>query len=372
MSNAENRRIELNQLSLAEADDCLEKVSVLYVAPIELDLQQSQFIQDRYAEMLDTDSCAENILSYPKHQNKNSTLLNLLPFLRSLFLFGLFLLRVRTEIKQNSIMHLFVFSSVSFIFQIIPLFIVGKFYRKQVVVEFMDFQNYYLAEEPSMLIRYFLKFADSVIVLSHRQSRILRQKGVNALKAKSHLNLTNISPRVIERVQPFILASAYLEDVFNVNCLLKAFKLVKQKYPRAELVIVGSGSKNEKIEELIAESAINGVTLKSADNFSEYLCKADLFVHCYHIEYFAQEILTAMAHGLPVMASPIGMVNDLIQKENILMYQFNDFSTLADNFLLLIEDDSFTKKLSQNGADFARAFSSKLSKNSVSSYYNNL
>ena len=79
-----------------------------------------------------------------------------------------------------------------------------------------------------------------------------------------------------------------------------------------------------------------------------------------------------MACGIPVLSSPLGMVNSLIQKENILMYQFNDFSTLADNFLMLIEDNSLVKKLSVNGVQFTRELSKTTSKNSMVSFYKNL
>ena len=47
----------------------------------------------------------------------------------------------------------------------------------------------------------------------------------------------------------------------NLNCALKAFKLVKMKYPRAEMTIIGSGSQHLYIQRFIENNQILGVEL---------------------------------------------------------------------------------------------------------------
>ncbi len=373
MSNAENKRLFIDSLFAINAEKVQDSPSVLYAAPLLVDNQQTDFIQNKYSEMIVADDIGnKNILSYRSLGKKDLGLLKIFILAKEIYTFGQFLFLLRSTVKSYNVLHLFMFSSVSFLFQIIPLLILGKFYRKNVVIEFFDFKNYYLSEESGTVIRFFLKIADSVIVPSGHQSRSLRQKKIHAVTFKEQIQYEKIIPRVIEKVQPKILAAAHFEDVFNINNLLKAFRLVKQKYPRAELILAGSGSQQDYIQTLISNKSISGVSIVVGDESVDVYNEADIFVHSYHIEYFAHEILRAMAYGIPVVASPIGMVNKLIQRENILMYQFNDFSTLADNILLLVENNTVTRQLSVNGAKFVKEYTSQNFSEDLAIFYQNL
>lgn len=372
MSYFENKRIQINSLATDATDIDQNELSVLYVTPLLINEEQKRFIQTKYSEMIFSDSSgSNNILSYCSLDKEKTELSFLSKFMQELYNFGQFFNMIRTNIKSVTTVHLFLFTSVSFLFQIVPLLILGKFYRKSVIVELFDLNNYYYPEESRTIPRYFLKLADCLIVPSRHQSRALRHKRIQAVTLKEQVNFDNITSRIIEEVQPLILVSTYFEDVFNLNCLLKAFKLVKQKYPRAELILSGSGSQKDNIANMVSVKSISGVSVLSSEEAKEFFGEADIFVHCYHVEYFAQEILQAMANGIPVIASPVGMVNKLIQNENILMYQFNDFSTLADNLLLLIENDSLPIELSVNGAKFAKEYLIAQPSNSLRTFYKN-
>lgn len=372
MSNAENKRLHLDSLFAVSSEKVQDSLSVLYAAPLLTDNQHINYIQNKYAQMIVADDTgSNNILSYCSLEKKESSFLKMSELVQEIYTFGRFLYQMRLKIKPYTTLHLFMFTSVSFLFQIIPLIILGKFYRKNVVIEFFNFHNYYLPEEGGTVVRYFLKIADAVIVPSDRQSRTLKQKRIKAVTFHEQIQIESITPRVIEGVQPKILVSAYFEDVFNINSLLKAFMLVKQKYPRAELFVAGVGSQQDSMKNIVLSKSLSGVYFKSKEETEQLYNEADIFVHSYHIEYFAHEILRAMAYGLPVIASPIGMVNKLIQKENILMYQFNDFSTLADHILLLVENNAITRQLSVNGAKFVRGYAAQNNSEDTVTFYRN-
>ncbi len=371
MSNAENRRIELGEIATKNVENLQDALSVLYAMPLLTSNQQADFVQNKYAELLQAEESDNNrLLNYQSIDRDTSLLLSAPKFVQEIYAFCQFCLLIRKNIKSVATMHLFFFSTVSFLFQIIPLLVIGKFYRKNVVLEFCNFKDYYLPEESSSIVRFFLKFADGVVVQSDRQCRTLKLKKIKAVSFKGRVQVENIEARVIENVQPKILVAANFESVFNANSVLKAFELVKQKYPRSELLFVGNGSQKNHIEKLL--TSYSGVSLHTESEMAELFTQAEIFVHSYHIEYFAPEILTAMAHGLPVIASPIGMVDHLIQKENILVYQFNDYSRLADNLLLLIEDENLTKNISENSVQFIKTFSSNNKSNQISQFYQNL
>ena len=363
----------INSLTADAYETLSAKKPVLFVTPtVEENIQQG-FIQHKYGKLLFREnSVIKNNINYSTLKPKKNLLATISQKINEVYTHIRFMFLLRTEIKKYSAIHLFVFSTVSFLFQIIPLVILGKFYRKNVVVEFYDFKNYYLPEESKTYIRFFLQHADRVIVPSGRQSRALKQKMVDAYSFTTKFDAREITARTIERVQPHILVSAFFESVFNFNSLLEAYIRVKQKYPRTELTLLGRGSQKDAIEEIIAQRRISGVSIVESDPDNELYESADIFVHSYHIEYFAQDILKAMAYGIPVISSPLGMVKNLVQDENILMYQFNDFSTLADNILALIENDTLTQKLSEQSALYARKSIKSSSDDDILLFYKNL
>ena len=349
------------------------KYPVLFVTPSQNNKAELEFIGQKYKKLLiSEDLSVKNILNYSSLTSKSNLLVTASKQISQLYRYIRFLLLIRAEIKAYSSIHIFVFSSVSFLFQIIPLIILGKFYRKNVILEFFDFQNYFQPEESKTHIRFFLQHADSVIVPSGRQCRALRQKMVNAYTFTTKFNASVVVPRVIEKVQPQILVSAHLESIFNFNCLLEAYILVKQKYPRTEITLLGPGSHKKSMEQIVADRRIFGITFVDSDDDNKLFEQADVYIQSYHIEYLAQELLQAMAYGIPVISSPLGMVKNLVPDENILMYQFNDYSTLADNILLLIENDALTKKISEQGAKYVRQSTRINAEDDILAFYQNL
>ncbi|HDL02073.1 MAG TPA: hypothetical protein ENH23_07555, partial [candidate division Zixibacteria bacterium] len=201
MLNAENKRLLLDSLFTVSSEKVQDSLSVLYAAPLLTDNQHINYIQNKYAQMIVADDTgSNNILSYSSLEKKEFGVSKVSAFIKEIYLFGQFLYQLRSEIKSYTILHLFVFTSVSFMFQIIPLIILGKFYRKNVIIEFFDFQNYYLPEEGGTVVRYFLKIADAVIVPSDSQSRTLRQKKIQAVTFQKQIQIESITPRVIEGV----------------------------------------------------------------------------------------------------------------------------------------------------------------------------
>jgi phosphatidylinositol alpha-1,6-mannosyltransferase len=72
------------------------------------------------------------------------------------------------------------------------------------------------------------------------------------------------------------------------------------------------------------------------------------------VEGFGFVYLEASAHGLPIIANKTGGVEDaVIDNETGLLSEPNDLETLSKNFLTLISDKNYRKKIGQNGIEWA-------------------
>jgi len=98
--------------------------------------------------------------------------------------------------------------------------------------------------------------------------------------------------------------------------LVHAVRPIQQAFPKVKLVIVGGGRLRRSVER--AASGLGSAVeitgyLTSAGRFFE-LC--DIYCHISHQEGLPLALLEAMAHGRPVVASPVGGIPEIIDSTN--------------------------------------------------------
>jgi glycosyltransferase involved in cell wall biosynthesis len=80
---------------------------------------------------------------------------------------------------------------------------------------------------------------------------------------------------------------------------------------------------------------------------------ADVFVHCSEYEGLGMAIMEAMGAGLPVVASRVGGVPDLVREgETGFMIPPDDVETYAEKILLLLNNDQLRQELGSKARHF--------------------
>jgi glycosyltransferase involved in cell wall biosynthesis len=158
-------------------------------------------------------------------------------------------------------------------------------------------------------------------------------------------------PRKIDSVQPKLVVARSLEKRNNIACVIEAFALVKQKYPRAEMVIAGDGSQREELERLAAREKLNGVTFAggvSHHELSRHFAEDDVYVNASSIDGLPISLLEALAVGLSVVTTGAGGIPGIINDGiNGLIVRPNDPSGLADGIIRLVESPELVQELSE-------------------------
>ncbi len=118
-----------------------------------------------------------------------------------------------------------------------------------------------------------------------------------------------------------IITVARLEKVKGIKYLIRALRLLGARPDKPahgfKLVIIGEGSQREELEGLVKELAL-GLKVKFVGQVpnhevSAYLGAADCFVLASLKEGFGIAVLEAMAAKLPVVASAVGGILDIIK-----------------------------------------------------------
>jgi len=128
--------------------------------------------------------------------------------------------------------------------------------------------------------------------------------------------------------------------VKRVEDVLGVFKLVNQKLP-SKLVLIGDGPERPRMEMLSREWGINQEVcfLGKQDNVEELLAISDLFVLPSEHESFGLAALEAMACEVPVIASNIGGLTEVIlQGKTGYACQVADINDMSDKALYILSD----------------------------------
>ena len=113
-----------------------------------------------------------------------------------------------------------------------------------------------------------------------------------------------------------VLFAGRLVERKGVVHLLESWREVSREFPDARLLILGEGPLKETLQENAARLGIT-TTARFAgrvDNVAEHLRAADLFVLPSLQEGMANSLLEAMASGVPVVATRIGGVTDVVEQ----------------------------------------------------------
>lgn len=137
----------------------------------------------------------------------------------------------------------------------------------------------------------------------------------------------------------------------SVEILLKAIKILKNKHSgNLKIAIVGDGELKENLNNLTVELGVNREVkfLGVRKDVKELMVSSKIFVLPSRWEGFGIVIIEAMSNMLPVIATNVGGIPELIEngKDGILVPPENP-KALARAINSLLENEELQKKLSQ-------------------------
>lgn len=157
------------------------------------------------------------------------------------------------------------------------------------------------------------------------------------------------------------------------DVLLKAMLKIIKHAPNSFLVIVGDGVMRPELENYSKKSNLEG-SVKFvgyiSTNKEMYYKASDLFVLPSLSECFGIVNLEAMASGLPIVASKVGGIPDVVKDGiNGLLVTPGDPEDLAKNILCLLNSESLREKLGTAGKILSKEYSWEMVANKIERVY---
>jgi glycosyltransferase involved in cell wall biosynthesis len=156
---------------------------------------------------------------------------------------------------------------------------------------------------------------------------------------------------------PLVLAIGRLIEQKDHATLLGAFARVRDDIPDARLTILGWGRLEEATKARVRELGLeDAVLLPGRVEPAAWLARADVFAHTSRWEGFGIVLLEAMLSGLPVVATRVSAVPEIVvDGETGILVPVGDEVAIAAALSALLADPERRQRLGEAGRGRARA-----------------
>ncbi len=146
--------------------------------------------------------------------------------------------------------------------------------------------------------------------------------------------------------------------------LARAAKRVVAKRPDVRFLIVGDHAQTAEhrghyaeVQQALADNKVAPYFVFTGfrADVARMLSASDIFVLCTHFEGLPLVILEAMAHGLPVVATAVDGIPEIVRDGRTgLLHQHEDAAQLATQLLSLLQDDARAARLGTAAREFVK------------------
>lgn len=217
-----------------------------------------------------------------------------------------------------------------------------------------------------------IKNADAAIALTEDMKRLMKEiynrhifvipNGIDIERFKN-ISREDIRKRLkITNKEKIIIFVGTLRRLKGVRYLIEAMKCIIEKNTNARLMLVGDGEDREDLENLVKELNIEKyvqfIGKVPNDKIPEYLKASDVFVLPSLSESFGIVNLEAMASGLPIVATNVGGLPEIVKDgENGFLVEQKNPEKIAEKALFLLEHDDLREKISKKNREKAKGYS---------------
>lgn len=160
---------------------------------------------------------------------------------------------------------------------------------------------------------------------------------------------------------PVVVYAGRLKKAKRPDHAVKAFRIVKEKVPEAELWVLGDGSFRKNLEKIAGEGVRFFGGLSDAER-RERIGRSWVLVNPSVREGWGLNVIEANALGVPAVAYDVNGLRDSVKDgETGLLAKEGSVNDLAKKILLILRDDTLRKELSTHVLKYSRQFDWALS-----------
>lgn len=189
-----------------------------------------------------------------------------------------------------------------------------------------------------------------------------------ALIIPNTIEIKNYPFKVRTQVKPNVLWVRAIDSTYNPEMALKVLELISERYPTANLTMVGPFKDiSESQWKIIEEKYKVKPTLTgrlSKEQWIKLSYDYDVFINTTNVDNMPVSVIEAMALGLPIVSTNVGGIPFLLQNNSdALLVNANDAVQMVEALFKIIENPELAQKLSVNARIKAEQFDWVIVKN---------
>ncbi|NQU82946.1 MAG: glycosyltransferase family 4 protein [Parcubacteria group bacterium] len=150
-----------------------------------------------------------------------------------------------------------------------------------------------------------------------------------------------------------IVMTARLAHPKNPLMFLEASKIVKNTFPEIKFMLIGDGIFMDECKEFVQNNNLGHTSAllgeKTPEQTRKLMKACDVFVLCSKFEGMPITIIEAMFAGLPIVASDVGGVGELVKNnQNGFLLKTQNPEELAERIIYLAKNKNKSKQLGNN------------------------
>ena len=258
------------------------------------------------------------------------------------------------KIPQYDVVHAFSASYYSYLLAPLPAMIVARFFGKPTLLNYRSGEaddhltNWPLTAKPTMR-----RFATMIVAPSGYLVDVFGKHGLTAVSIFNFVPIDKLPYRKRSNLRPKFFSNRNHEALYNVACTIRAFAIIRRRFPAATLTVAGDGAERKRLEELAVElSVADAVTFIGRVDpvlMGVQYDAADIYLNSPNIDNMPGSIVEAFACGLPVVSTNAGGIPYIVDHERTgLLSACDDHNALAASAIRMLEDPSFAEQIATN------------------------
>ena len=340
-------------------DKTRKKIKILLIAPA-LPLIGGQAVQAR--RLLENFRSEETLeIAFQPSNPRFFGKLQDVKILRTILTTVKYLFDLVRKIPRCDVLHVFSASYFTFVYVSIPAILLAKIFGKKAIL------NYRSGEAEDFFSRWgspllpFVRMYDAVVAPSDYLVDVFKKFDVAAVSISNFIEREKYIYRKRKPLRPRFLSNRILEPLYNIDCILKAFRIIQQRFPEADLQIAHKGIERERLEKLVRELKLENVKfvgLIPNEKIGELYDSADIYLNSPNFDCMPGSLIECFASGLPVVSTNAGGIPYIVENEKTgLLVELDDHEALAEKAIFLLENEKFAGEMIKNAFDESGKYS---------------